>query len=184
MEKINQDPSHRAQSNRGGWIFIGLIVLAGIILSKTPTDNISAPRNEVTQPLQGSPSIRKQVATYAQQMSSAMRMIAEGSSALASCYDFAICERSINNLIYKVEDARHVIAVARANEPRCMAEAGASVSAFVNRYYFNLLKVRYSLSIGFAGITATAQKATANLSDTKDVKADLERSLVACHSMG
>jgi hypothetical protein len=59
MEKINDDPSHRAQSNRGGWIFIGLIVLASIILSKTPTDNISAPRNEVTQPLQGSPSVNK-----------------------------------------------------------------------------------------------------------------------------
>ena len=67
----------------------------------------------------------------------------------------------------------------------CMAETGASTSAYVDRYYFSLLNVRYSFRArDIAGVTATARKATADLSDTKDVKADLERSLVACHSMG
>jgi hypothetical protein len=62
-----------------------------------PPPDRPSPRNEVTQ---GSPSIREQAATYAQQMGSAMRIIAEGSNGLASCYDLAICERSLNNLIH------------------------------------------------------------------------------------
>jgi hypothetical protein len=130
-----------------------------------------------------SPSTREQVASYAEQMASAMRMIVEGNSGL-SCYDLAACGRWSDRLIYKVEDARQIIAAARANEPTCIAEAGAATSAFIDRYYDSLLNVRTSIRAGdFAGTIASAQKATANVSDTTAVTGALERARVACQGV-
>ena len=64
-----------------------------------------------------------------------------------------------------------------------MAETGASTSAYVDRYYFSLLNVRYSFRArDIAGVTATARKATEDAADTKDMKAALERARIACQA--
>jgi hypothetical protein len=118
-------------------------------------------------------------------MGSAMRIIAEGSSELGSAchYDIAACGRSLDRFVYKVENARQIIAVARANEPSCLAEVGAVTSAFSDRYYYDLLSIRASLHTGdVAESIANVRKATADVSDTANVKAAAKRALIACEA--
>jgi hypothetical protein len=163
-------------------IGLGIILLFIVIgiLSSPP----NAPHNSTPPSTQGygSPSTREGVASYAQQMASAMNVIGEGSSEL-TCYDLAVCGRSLDRFVSNVEDARQKIAVARANEPSCMTEVGAATSAFVNRYYHDILNARASVRTGdVAGAIANAQKAAADVSDSVDVKAAMERAHITCQA--
>src|SRR5262249_22559256 len=180
-------------TNRG-MKFLAVVGAIFLVLWLNASHNSTPPRqldeqvgNKASPPRpQAWPSTREQIASYAQQMISAMGMLSEGSSGLESgCHDFAFatCLRSFDHLVYKVEDARRIIAVARANEPSCMSEAGAATSRFVDRYYYDLLNVQSSMRAGdAAGTIANAEKATADVSNTTPVKAALGRARIACQA--
>jgi hypothetical protein len=152
----------------------------------TASERVEAPaQTTVETPARTTASAREHIISYAEQMASAMKVIKESSGELGSAcsgHDLATCGGAFDRFVGKVEDARRLIAVARSNEPSCLAEVGTVTNAFVDRYYNDVLSIQASFHAGdIPGTRANLEKAMADVSDTAGVTAAGERGLTACH---